>query len=338
VSLEAVFLREVLDRPDDDTPRLVYADWLEEHGDEIAQARAELIRAQCELERLPEDDPARAALARRCRELLRAHGREWLAPVRKSGLGKEWQFRRGFVESVKVPAWRFVEIARKLFELAPITSVYFPEASNEVRGLAGCPELARLRRIDLRVMCICGGCPIHDELEVLLASPQITNLTHLVLTGDRLTVRVATALAASPYLSRLTALDLSSNLLQAAGVRALASSTRLPSLSRLQLVGNDLGLTAMRALAGSDLLAGLTQLDLAYNKVGDAGAKVLAGASRCANLTLLDLGWNGIGPPGAHALAESPHFSERLRLRLGGNNVGDAARALRRRFQKRVSL
>src|SRR3712207_7138456 len=35
--------------PDDDGPRLVYADWLEEHGE---QARAEFIRAQVELARL----------------------------------------------------------------------------------------------------------------------------------------------------------------------------------------------------------------------------------------------------------------------------------------------
>ena len=40
--------------PDDDAPRLVYADWLEEHGD---QPRAEFIRVQCALARLPQDDP-----------------------------------------------------------------------------------------------------------------------------------------------------------------------------------------------------------------------------------------------------------------------------------------
>ena len=29
------FLRAILDAPDDDTPRLVYADWLEERGEEL---------------------------------------------------------------------------------------------------------------------------------------------------------------------------------------------------------------------------------------------------------------------------------------------------------------
>jgi uncharacterized protein (TIGR02996 family) len=47
-------LAAVLDAPDDDAPRLVYADWLEEHGQ---PERAEFIRAQVERARLPEDAP-----------------------------------------------------------------------------------------------------------------------------------------------------------------------------------------------------------------------------------------------------------------------------------------
>ncbi len=40
------FLRAIFANPDDDLPRLVFADWLDEHGD---QDWAELIRIQCEL-------------------------------------------------------------------------------------------------------------------------------------------------------------------------------------------------------------------------------------------------------------------------------------------------
>ena len=42
------FLRAIFDAPDDDTPRLVYADFLDDHG---FPDRAELIRVQCERER-----------------------------------------------------------------------------------------------------------------------------------------------------------------------------------------------------------------------------------------------------------------------------------------------
>lgn len=63
-------LATVLDRPEDDTPRLVYADWLEEHDD---QPRAEFIRTQCELERLSPGDPRYPALEQRADDLLIQH-------------------------------------------------------------------------------------------------------------------------------------------------------------------------------------------------------------------------------------------------------------------------
>ncbi|MHB1424636.1 MAG: TIGR02996 domain-containing protein [Gemmataceae bacterium] len=43
------FLQDILAHPDDDAPRLIFADWLEEQGDAGSVARAEFIRAQCAL-------------------------------------------------------------------------------------------------------------------------------------------------------------------------------------------------------------------------------------------------------------------------------------------------
>lgn len=44
------FTRSIIDAPDDDLPRLAFADWLQEHGED---ERAEFIRVQCELARIP---------------------------------------------------------------------------------------------------------------------------------------------------------------------------------------------------------------------------------------------------------------------------------------------
>src|SRR4051794_18367032 len=41
------FLDAIKDDPDDDTPRLVLADWLDEHGDEHDAARALLAAGKC---------------------------------------------------------------------------------------------------------------------------------------------------------------------------------------------------------------------------------------------------------------------------------------------------
>lgn len=45
---QLVFLKTIADNPKEDTPRLMYADWLDENPD-IDPGRAELIRVQCEL-------------------------------------------------------------------------------------------------------------------------------------------------------------------------------------------------------------------------------------------------------------------------------------------------
>jgi uncharacterized protein (TIGR02996 family) len=50
---EKAFLEAVLANPDDDAPRLIFADWLEERGQ---AARAEFIRLQIRLAQTPEHD------------------------------------------------------------------------------------------------------------------------------------------------------------------------------------------------------------------------------------------------------------------------------------------
>src|SRR5437762_12581447 len=75
------FRWSALDRPADDGPRLVYADWLEEEGD---ADRAELIRLQC-----GGGDP------RRERDLIARSGPRWAGPV--LGSVYAYTFRRGFV-------------------------------------------------------------------------------------------------------------------------------------------------------------------------------------------------------------------------------------------------
>lgn len=69
----------VLDRPDDDTPRLVCADALDDLMTPEAMARAEFIRVQCELARLP-DEPfvrvAEAVLAERLPRMSRLERNE----------------------------------------------------------------------------------------------------------------------------------------------------------------------------------------------------------------------------------------------------------------------
>src|SRR5262245_44983871 len=91
----ASFLEEIIARPDDDTPRLVCADWFEDNGD---PDRAEFIRAQIERAKLAPGDDRDAELRDREEALLTAHRPRWDGPL--SDLACETVYRRGFVEAV----------------------------------------------------------------------------------------------------------------------------------------------------------------------------------------------------------------------------------------------
>src|SRR5262245_39892226 len=132
------FLQTILESPEDDAPRLVYADWLDDHGE---ADRAELIRAQCRvnalageagwlrdeayrdewlrhpgsrggwLERLsfavgPPPCPEELALRRRAADLIAAHGREWFGDLPLEG----W-FSRGLPEGVVLTLPQLLEHA-----------------------------------------------------------------------------------------------------------------------------------------------------------------------------------------------------------------------------------
>src|SRR5438128_2504720 len=67
----------ILAEPDEDTPRLVYADWLEENDEPL---RSELIRVQVAMARAPTPE-----LEKRDMTLRAKHAAEWLAPLKAPG-------------------------------------------------------------------------------------------------------------------------------------------------------------------------------------------------------------------------------------------------------------
>jgi uncharacterized protein (TIGR02996 family) len=72
---EDAFLQDILSHPDDDTTRLIYADWLEDHND----PRGRLLRLQVELARMAREDPRRPAADAEFQALVAGTDRDWLA-------------------------------------------------------------------------------------------------------------------------------------------------------------------------------------------------------------------------------------------------------------------
>jgi uncharacterized protein (TIGR02996 family) len=75
------FIRVISAEPDDDGPRLLYADFLEEKGDAASLARAEFIRVQCALASANCDAAAAGPLHQREMAILNQHWRAWLRPA-----------------------------------------------------------------------------------------------------------------------------------------------------------------------------------------------------------------------------------------------------------------
>lgn len=134
-------LKAILAHPDDDTPRLIYADWLEERGD---SARADLIRVQCELgfaAYCPCDPGGRmpngaacgcrwCELRRRQTDLMAVGSRSWvpngwLATASPECLEGATSvgiclFIRGFVDTVVCPADRWLADADAIIATQPV--------------------------------------------------------------------------------------------------------------------------------------------------------------------------------------------------------------------------
>jgi uncharacterized protein (TIGR02996 family) len=238
------FLQAILEQPEDDGPRLMYADWLEERDN----PRGEFIRAQCELARASEDDPRRAYWQSVERELLGRHRAEWLGPLHS--LAYCWEFRRGFADGVAVEASAFLLHASLFFSRTPLRLVRLVRAASHIRALAASPALGRLGALHLTNTSTSYG--IGDEgVKQLVASRHLGSLTTLRLSGNDVGDDGALALAESPYVGSLTTLTLTRNHISDVGAAFLASSPHLARLTTLDLEDNLLsphGVAKLRAL------------------------------------------------------------------------------------------
>jgi uncharacterized protein (TIGR02996 family) len=74
-------LQTILENPGDDLPRMVYADWLEDHASSPAEgARAEFIRLQLILGRGGLKGDEAYEVLRHCRALHAEYAHQWVGP------------------------------------------------------------------------------------------------------------------------------------------------------------------------------------------------------------------------------------------------------------------
>jgi uncharacterized protein (TIGR02996 family) len=211
MTTRAALLQAIIEAPHDDAPRLVYADFLEETGNDADIARAELIRFQIETARLPDGHPDKSERIKRVVQMTDRHKADWFGWVRNESCLPYPQ--RGFLEHWSCGAGEvYLDDLRDAFSHEPITDVTLFPHSEDLPVLADWPQLARLRKLVLWP-----DTPPEEDVLAFLCSPHLTGLREFEYMGQRGT-RVPLAGACRLLATRPQFAGLSSLVILSAGV------------------------------------------------------------------------------------------------------------------------
>src|SRR5262249_24471979 len=149
MTFEVALLRDIMDNPGDDTPRLVLADWLQDQPEAAQAARGEFIRGQLLLDDLPPGDPRRGELVRRPPRLQEDREDDGLGPLAR--LARDWAFHGGLVWLEVAGSRLFAaEDTPALASLLWVDGLRWLDASARlVARLADWPHLPNLVTLDL---------------------------------------------------------------------------------------------------------------------------------------------------------------------------------------------
>jgi uncharacterized protein (TIGR02996 family) len=230
------FLDHILERPDDDLPRLRYANWLDGCGNPLG----EFIRLQCLLARNPIGEPL-ARYERRAQELLATFQRDWSSPL--AGRVEWCSFRRGFVEEISISDRHLIKHLREVFRAAPVLDIHIqsdgrrlqelPEVpdinftffldlssqalgDDSVEGFAEAPMLAKVHGLNL-ASTYCGD----DGLEALSHAPHVSHLRELYLNDNPISDDGIRRFVMSPIVEKLDLLDVRDTETSAEGIGIL---------------------------------------------------------------------------------------------------------------------
>ncbi|HUR54517.1 MAG TPA: TIGR02996 domain-containing protein [Gemmataceae bacterium] len=346
--------------PDDDTPRLVLADWLQEQSDPADVARGEWLRCLVDANRLIPEDPRRPELVQRARELWEEHRVAWVVPLYQAGFEfppDESAFRGGLlypsafgtelfqkkgqaVVGSEAFAWvgglnfqRFTSLQMTKLLLSPViesvTSLYFSSwvelRWTDFQKLAYSSRVGGLKTLHTHHARVGyqGGI-------ALAKSPHLGGLRHLHLWNERLDDVGFKALCESEHLNELRSLVVPNCELSIHSARAFGEGTGLPALTELHLGGtNRIAGDGTLILVSHERTGRLKRLNLWSNDVGDYGTEAICRAGHMNRLTHLDLSSNLLTNRGAVALAGASHLGTLEELNLRRNNIaGEGALAL----------
>jgi uncharacterized protein (TIGR02996 family) len=329
MSDQAALLAAIVANADEDTPRLVYADWLDENLPDKTpspaagpSARAEYIRVQCRLARLPFDEPDYPELLEREKDLadwLNTHAPpagadrpdlpddlEW-AWVFDSG---EWRtYARGFLEETEYTDFddepsenieRILGALPEAFANSTVRTLRLEDAfGEEIVGLMQNPVVAGLRGLDLSDISDEKGA---DAVRAIAASPHLSGLRRLSLEFD-IEDDDLRELARSPHLTALEHLSL--DYPSAPGLKILGSARWFRNLRALRVWMDSRD--ALKAVADLPPMPNLVSLSLRGDVVPPAAAvRKFATSGSFPRLARLEFENTRLAPELVAVLARGP--------------------------------
>ncbi|VTU02029.1 Uncharacterized protein OS=Sorangium cellulosum (strain So ce56) GN=sce1195 PE=4 SV=1 [Gemmataceae bacterium] len=307
----------ILADPGEDTPRLALADWLDEHGDARDRARAEFIRLQCELARLPEDAKKTPA-HKRSEALHKKHLLAWLGSL--APLNSMHEFTRGLLAHWYCTTQEFLkkDHQRALAERLPLVGAHTlllsgPTArAGAVAGSAALEWFAEL--------CWLGGKLDDDGLGELARSPCGARLSRVLLSDLRCTNAGLTALAKSAAFPNLRTIGLRADSPRVAythrGVLRVLESDRFPKLESLDLLDRPPAGFNQRLFYNEPALSRVR----AYWAPNGGDTAALCRCRRLTNLEALRISGSTVTDDDVRALLDNPAFAKLKVLELWGNN------------------
>ncbi|MCE9562532.1 MAG: TIGR02996 domain-containing protein [Planctomycetes bacterium] len=345
--------------PDEDTPRLAFADWLDENDQ---SERAAFVRAQIELARTPPWEPFAVMCRWRKPDLVSGKSFRHTLPA-VDGFHVSWPhdaFRRGFGWRLNVASpglWEQTE--PRILGRAPVGEMHLHNAPliedwQQFAASAVMPSLRKLHFV---------SSPI-DGLRVLRETPAALGITDIYFeraSGAGMPV-VVEDLLGSPlgkvvrglhfHIGYESLFDLIDSLhlgqglerlsfsvmgLTADHLRYLCDGSTLSELVELNISDEPFGNDGIRVLAGA-LPASLQTLRLSHTGGQADGLEVLTQSRQLAGLRRLDLSRNPLAPRAIRVLASSRSLAGLRSLDLHECRIGDKGvrRLTRAKFWPRL--
>jgi len=364
VSDHDALLAAICANPREDTPRLVFADWLEENGQ---AERAAFIRTDVAMAQRDEWDAERL----RWEAFLTPSdllAQPWFATTFPAlPRGVSWfglaNTRRGFPSGLEV---RYPEVGLRelpsLLSRHPVDVVAFLHHTPDlrqvvrVRGLEGVRSLVfhtsrystrHLAPLLAGVWNALEGLAFWDEglrtdgVVALFASSIISGLTELRFSkAGRGAGRAVLDSLRDAELPRLRVLDLRASLPGTDGIQMLAARRIPASVRLLDLAANQLSSERVPVLAACAELAPVKVLNLSGNQLGNAGAAAIFTSPHLAGLKVLDLSYCQVGDEALRALLDDSPLAEGLNLLnlTGSPASAEMKQAVKDRMGDRVRL